>query len=132
MLSKNMYFITSRVIFKTKNDFVAENNQMLIDKFSGDAITFVGIDENIEPKDQTEYEDFLHTLNPSGLPPYRVILKQNCPIILLRNLNPSDDLCNDTQLICLDFKTQVISAKIASGNFKGKHIFIPRIPLLSS
>ncbi|KAG5580982.1 hypothetical protein H5410_051609 [Solanum commersonii] len=121
MFSEDISSITSRVILTTKNDFVAEINQMLIDRFPGDAITFVGIDETIDPRDQTEYEDFLHTLNPSGLPPYRLILKQNCPVILLRNLNPSKGLCNDTRLICLDFKTQVISAKIASGDFKGSH-----------
>ncbi|XP_019238218.1 PREDICTED: uncharacterized protein LOC109218319 [Nicotiana attenuata] len=124
--------VTSRAILTTKNDFVNEINQMFIDQFPKTAMTFIGIDETVEPKDQSQFEDFLHTLNPAGLPPYKLVLKQNYSIMLLRNLNPSEGLCDGTRLICTDFKPHVISAKIASGDFKGKHVFIPRIPLLSS
>ncbi|XP_019233663.1 PREDICTED: uncharacterized protein LOC109214223 [Nicotiana attenuata] len=115
--------VTSRVILTTKNDFVNEINDMLISKFPKEAKTFVAIDETCESNDQSQYEDFLHSLNPAGLPPYRLTLKENCPIILLRNLNPCEGLCNGTRLTCCDFKTHVISAKIASGNFKNTHVF---------
>ncbi|XP_019255007.1 PREDICTED: ATP-dependent DNA helicase PIF1-like [Nicotiana attenuata] len=125
-------FVTSRVILTTKNDFVDEINDMLIGKFPKEAKTFVAIDETCESNDQSQYEDFLHSLNPVGLPPYRLTLKENCPIILLRNLNHCEGLCNGTRLTCCDFKTHVISAKIASGDFKNTHVFIPRIPLMSS
>uniref|UniRef100_A0A1S3XJT8 DNA helicase Pif1-like 2B domain-containing protein n=1 Tax=Nicotiana tabacum TaxID=4097 RepID=A0A1S3XJT8_TOBAC len=82
--------VTSRVILTTKNDFVNEINDMLIDKFPKEAKTFVAIDETCESNDQSQYEDFLHSLNPAGLPPYRLTLKEICPIILLRNLNPCE------------------------------------------
>ncbi|KAM3398671.1 hypothetical protein P3S68_002187 [Capsicum galapagoense] len=116
----------------TKNDFVDELNDRLINQFPQDAKTFVSLDENIEPSDQSQFEDFLHSLNPPGLPPYILTLKENCPIILLRNLNPSEGLCNGTQLICCDFKNRVISVKITKGDFKNTHVFISIIPLLSS
>ncbi|XP_049406441.1 uncharacterized protein LOC125870140 [Solanum stenotomum] len=125
-------FMTSRVILTTKNDFVDELNDRLITQFPTVAKIFIAADETIEPNDQPQFEDFLHTLNVPSLPPYRLVLKQNCPVILLRNLNPSEGLCNGTRLVCCDFKTHVISCKIASGDFKDKHVFIPRIPLLSS
>ena len=35
-------------------------------------------------------------------------------------------------LICHDFKSNVISATICSGDFKNKHVFISKIPLLAS
>lgn len=104
---------------------------MLIAKFPNKMRTCVAIDETIEPNDQSQFEDFLYTLNRAGLPPYKLTLKQNCPIILLRNLNPCEGLCNGTRLICYDFKTHVISAKITTGDFKNTHVFILRIPLLS-
>uniref|UniRef100_A0A0V0IAZ6 Putative ovule protein n=1 Tax=Solanum chacoense TaxID=4108 RepID=A0A0V0IAZ6_SOLCH len=74
----------------------------------------------------------MHSLNPAGLPPYKLMLQKNCPIMLLRNLNPCDGLCNVTHLICNDFKSHIISATISSGDFKNKHVFIPHIPLLTS
>lgn len=75
MFNEDVSSITSRVILTTKNDFVAEINEMFIHKFPGNTITFVRMDEPVEPKDQSQYEDFLHTSYPSGLPPYRLTLK---------------------------------------------------------
>ncbi|OIT35017.1 hypothetical protein A4A49_62119, partial [Nicotiana attenuata] len=124
--------MTSRVILTTKNDFVVEINDLLIAQFPSDPKTYVAFDETIEANDQSQYEDFLHTLHPAGLPPHKLTLKKNCPIMLLRNLNPCEGLCNGTRLISCDLRKHVISAKIATGDFKNRHVFIPKIPLLSS
>lgn len=124
--------MTSRVILTTKNDFVNEINDMLIHQLPNDAKIYTAIDETTEPSDQCQFEDFLHTVNPHNLPPYKLTLKKNCPVILLRNLNPREGLCNGTRLICHDFKTHVISATIATGDFKNTRVFIPKIPLLAS
>lgn len=75
-------------------------------------------------------EDFLNSLTPNGLPPHELFLKPNCPIILLRNIDPTKGLCNGTRLIFHAFKQNVIDAKIAVGHYCGKRVFIPRIPFL--
>ena len=71
----------------------------------------------------------MYALHPPNLLPHELILKSNCPIMLLRNLNPTEDLCNGTRLICLLLTKHVIHAKIVVGNFIGKEVFIPRICL---
>ncbi|XP_019231863.1 PREDICTED: uncharacterized protein LOC109212652 [Nicotiana attenuata] len=112
--SSNPFFADSRVVLTMKNDFVNEINDILIAKFPEKATTFVSFDETVEPNDQSQFEDLIHSLNPASLPSYKLTLKENCPIILLRNLNPYEGLCNGTRLICCDIKKHVISAKIAT------------------
>ncbi|KAL7152777.1 hypothetical protein ABFS83_04G121300 [Erythranthe nasuta] len=67
---------------------------------------------------QGEYEDFLSTVSPSGLPPNMLRLKENL-----------QGLCNGTRLICRELGEKFIRAEIAVGDFKGVTVFIPRIPL---
>lgn len=63
------------------------------------------------------------------MPPHRLVLKKNCTIMLLRNLDPSEGLCNGTRMVCKEFEENVIHAEIIVGHHAGKHVFIPRIPL---
>ncbi|KAG5586190.1 hypothetical protein H5410_046624 [Solanum commersonii] len=68
-------FPTSHVILTTKNDYVHDINDMLISKFPNTARSFIAIYEIVEPNDQSLFEDYLHTLNPANLPPYKLTLK---------------------------------------------------------
>ncbi|XP_016478404.2 uncharacterized protein LOC107799771 [Nicotiana tabacum] len=79
----DMFSMTSRVILMTKSDFVDEMNELLIAHFPGDARTYIAFDETIEANDQSQYEDFLHTLHSAGLPPHKLTLIKHCPVILL-------------------------------------------------
>jgi ATP-dependent DNA helicase PIF1 len=64
-------------------------------------------------------------LKISDLPPGELKLKVGVPIILLRNLNPSEGLCNGTRLIVRDLQSKVIDAEIITGAHIGKRVFIP-------
>ncbi|KAL4554228.1 hypothetical protein LXL04_039659 [Taraxacum kok-saghyz] len=68
----------------------------------------------------------------SGLPPHYLRLKIGCPIILLRNIDPSNGLCNGTRLICKGFQMNVIDTEIVVRHHAGKIVFLPRIPLCPS
>ena len=94
----------------------------MIQRFPGQETRYMSFDQTIDPSRQADHGDFLNTIQPSGLPPHELILKPYCPIILLRNLNPAEGLCNGTHLICLNFACNLIHAQIALGNHSGKQV----------
>ncbi|BAF14156.1 Os04g0206200, partial [Oryza sativa Japonica Group] len=75
--------------------------------------------------------EYLNSLTPNGLP-HLLKVKFNCLVILLRNLDPHNGLCNGTRLMIRAFQNYSISAEIVSGAHAGKRVFIPRIPLYPS
>jgi ATP-dependent exoDNAse (exonuclease V) alpha subunit len=77
-------------------------------------------------------EEFLNTLTPNGLPPHVLKLKIGCPVILLRNIDPANGLCNGTRLIIWGFQNNTIDAEIMLGQHAEKRVFLPRIPLCPS
>nr|XP_027102854.1 uncharacterized protein LOC113724113 [Coffea arabica]XP_027108986.1 uncharacterized protein LOC113728823 [Coffea arabica] len=133
----NVYFsdpyqMINRCILSGTNNVVDDVNQLIIDRFPRDPHTYISSDRTLNERDQGDYEDFLNSLNPKGLPPHKLILKENCPIILLRNLNPMEGLCNGTRLICRELRHNTICAEIAVGQYRGKRVFLPKIPLQTS
>ncbi|KAG2713615.1 hypothetical protein I3760_04G185200 [Carya illinoinensis] len=128
--SANISSMMNRAILTPKNSYVDEINNLLIQRFPGDIKQYYSFDETINASEQAIMEDFLNTLTPNGFPPHQLLLKQNCPIMLFRNINPSEGLCNGTRLICRNFDHNVIYAEIAIGHQTGKKVFIPRIPFL--
>ena len=52
--------------------------------------------------------EFLQQLNSSGLPPALLCLKVSCPVILLRNLDPEEGLCNGTRIVVLNTRRKVL------------------------
>ncbi|KAL3839225.1 hypothetical protein ACJIZ3_023816 [Penstemon smallii] len=124
--------LVNRAILTPKNDCVGELNDLLLDRFPGQVKEYVSFNRANDSLQQVEYEKYLHSVSASGLPPHILRLKKNCPIMLLRNLNPIQGLCNGTRLICRELGDNFIGAEIATGDFKGNYVFILRIPLESS
>ncbi|WVZ59866.1 LOW QUALITY PROTEIN: hypothetical protein U9M48_009958 [Paspalum notatum var. saurae] len=64
-----------------------------------------------------------------GIPPHKLVLKIDSPIMLLRNLNQSAGLCNGTRLIVKQLGDRVLEAEIISGSHIGDKVVLPRIAL---
>ncbi|GKA96251.1 DNA helicase [Tanacetum coccineum] len=75
--------------------------------------------------------EYLNSLNFAGLPPHRLELKVGAPIILLRNLNLTNGLCNGTRMIVTQLLSKVIEAQIITGTRVSEKVFLPRIPLIN-
>ncbi|CAL5413369.1 unnamed protein product [Camellia sinensis] len=118
--SKDPISMINSVVLTPKNDCIQEINALLIKQFPTKGRLYTSIDKTIDPNDQGQYEDFLNSLEPNGLPPHHLELKINSPIMTLRNIDPSIGLCNGTRLICRDLKDFIICAEIAVRDRKGQ------------
>ncbi|XP_072146336.1 uncharacterized protein [Setaria viridis] len=125
-------YITSRAILSTRNDCVDRINLKMIERFQGEEMVYHSFD-SVEDDPHNYYPpEFLNTLTPNGLPPHMLKLKINCPIILLRNIDPANGLCNGTRLVVRGFQKNAIDAEIVLGQHYGTRVFLPRIPLCPS
>ena len=103
-------YISARAILSTKNEYVDELNDMLIDRFPGEEKVYYSFDSVVDDPHNHYQPEFLNSLTPNGLPPHILRLKINCPVILIRILDPSNGLCNGTRLIIKAFQENAIDA----------------------
>jgi ATP-dependent DNA helicase PIF1 len=71
--------------------------------------------------------EFLNSLRTSGLPNHLIKLKIGTPIMLMRNLDQAEGLCNGTRMIVTKMADHVIEAQIMSGKHKGNITYIARM-----
>lgn len=125
-------YMSTRAILATKNEYVDELNEKMIDRFPGKERIYYSFDSVEDDLSNNYPNEFLNSLTPNGLPPHILKLKVNCPVILLRNLDPHNGLCNGTRLVIRDFQNNAIDAEIVGGQHAGMRVFVPRIPLCPS
>ena len=135
---RNTDYIVNRAILTPKNVDVEKISELILSRLPGDFVIYpsadsVDLSENSNTLQSQVYSpEFLRSLKIPGLPPGELKLKVGTPIILLRNLAPSQGLCNGTRLICHTLQSKVIEAEIITGSHIGNHVFIPRITLSPS
>ncbi|KAL6661674.1 hypothetical protein ACP70R_001058 [Stipagrostis hirtigluma subsp. patula] len=128
----DLNYMTSKAILSTRNDWVDMINMRMISRFQGDEIAYHSFDSAVDDPHNYYPQEFLNTLGPSSLPPHILKLKVGCPVILLRNIDPANGLCNGTRLVIRQFSKNAIDAEIVVGQHAGKRVYLPRIPLCPS
>jgi len=127
--------IKRTAILTTLNKDANHMNDLATTLFPGEATEYLGQDSipdsntNGVANYPTEY---LNSLDPTGLPPYKLVLKVGMPIILLRNVDQKKGLCNGTRLIVRRLKPRCIMATILTGPFATDLVFIPRVPIVTT
>ena len=107
-------YLNGRSILAATNKEVSMLNDIVIDMMPGETSLLRSADELGHTEDLYRFSiEFLNSLSPTGFPPHSLRLKPGMPIMLLRNLNPRQGLCNGTKMIfekCLDNK--VLQCKV--------------------
>ena len=76
--------------------------------------------------------EYLNRLTPAGLSPHKLIVKKDIILILLRNLNPREYLCNGTRFNSSGQFYHFLHCKIDSGEHQNNDALLPRIKLSCS
>lgn len=131
-------YLRERAILTPKNDDADEINEYMFTQLERPAKTYKSSDEVCKAStDVLEQEalypiEFLNSLTFPGMPPHLLTLKEGLPVMLLRNVNPAQGLCNGTRLIITDLGKFVIKARIITGSNIGNTALIPRITMSST
>ncbi|KAK1414443.1 hypothetical protein QVD17_30187 [Tagetes erecta] len=135
----NSKFFQERAILAPTNEAVEEINDLFLSMIPGDEKEYLSSDSICESEDlhegfdQNLYSpDVLNGLKISGLPNHRLALKIGVPVMLLRNIDQKNGLCNGTRLQVLSLGNRVIEAEVISGSNIGTRTFIPRLALTPS
>ncbi|XP_077252554.1 uncharacterized protein LOC143891951 [Tasmannia lanceolata] len=103
----------SRAILAPKNNDVNYINSIMIEMLPGEARSYLSADsvpnDNVYLSSLGTYvtPEYLNSLNVSGIASHCLKLKVGAPVVLLRNLNPTIELCNGTRLtiVALEHRT---------------------------
>ena len=91
--------LSKRVIVAPTNAQTLEMNRKIIALMPGQPTIYYSADSVLteDPNDTINYPiEFLNEQTPSGIPPHVLLLKKGVVIMMLRNLNPKNGLCNGT------------------------------------
>ena len=135
MTAANVRDYCSCVILCPKNAKTLELNEQVLQQLPGECHTYASVDSAMcdNEEEATNYPpEFLHSLTPSGLPPHILNLKVGAVVMLLRNLNIKEGLCNGTRLMIKRLHQNVIDAEVLLGTHQSKRVLIPRVVLAPS
>ena len=122
-------WLDGRTILAPTNKEVDAINDMVQDWLSEVGIKLSSADTVENPEDAFRFNtEYLNTLRPNGFPPHTLKLKPGMPLMLLRNINPRQGLCNGTRLVfvkCIDNK--LLQCSIVQSS---RVVLIPRITFI--
>ncbi|XP_058726273.1 uncharacterized protein LOC131597578 [Vicia villosa] len=131
-------YLQGKAILASTIEVVDKINHYILNLIPGEEKEYLSFDE-IDKTDATYTEayevltpKFLSNLRTFGLPNHILKLKVGTPIMLMRNLDQSQGLCNGTRLIVTRLANHVIEARIISGKNIGNLFYIPRMSMSPS
>ena len=122
----NPSWLEGRAILTPTNKEVDAINDLMESRISGEGIKLKSADKVEDSSDSYRFNvEYLNKLHPNGFPGHILSLKPGMPLMLLRNINPKEGLCNGTRLIFREAVNNKLLRCTVTGT--GKEVLIPRI-----
>ena len=127
-------FFSERIILSSMNKEVNVLNSTILDKFPGPSEVFHSVD-CIPTSEQLGQDDpllnypveYLNNINSGSLPLAKLELKIGCPVMVLKNLDAANGVCNGSRGILTRYSNRVLEVRLLTGDHAGKTVFIPRM-----
>ncbi|XP_016207547.1 uncharacterized protein LOC107648031 [Arachis ipaensis] len=129
-------FFKARTILAPTLDIVEEVNNHLMAIIPGGKKVYLSSDSicmdegNMKSQLDLYGPELLNSINCSGLPPHKLILKVGDLVMLLRNIDQSSGLCNDTRLQVRKLGNHVIECEVLTDNNVGHIALTPRMNMV--
>ena len=86
----DMTWLSQRCILPPLNETIRSINTKLVEQLPGQGVEYRSIDTVPDETQAAQFPvKFLNTLEMSGLPSHKLLLKAGAPIIIMRSLDPS-------------------------------------------
>ncbi|XP_021979662.1 ATP-dependent DNA helicase PIF1-like [Helianthus annuus] len=134
----DLTYFHQRAILAPTNEVVDSINKELLESLPGEEKIYFSSDSLCQSEEESELNmalfllDVLNNLRLSGLPNHKLVLKLGAPVMLLRNIDKANGLCNGTRLQVTKLRKVVVEAKIITGTNIGHHTLISILKMAPS
>lgn len=131
-------FFEEKAILAPTNDIVEYVNNYILSQLPTQEKVYLSSDSictedtTLDNNGEVFSTEFLNTISCSGLPSHKLTLKVGIPVMLIRNIDQSRGLCNETRLLVINMGAHLINCRVLSGKNVGDTVFIPRMALVPS
>ncbi|KEH28056.1 PIF1-like helicase [Medicago truncatula] len=131
-------FFQERGILAPTLDSVEHVNEYMMSLIPGEEKEYLSSDsvcrsgENYDVQSEWFTTKFLNGIKSSGIPNHRLKLRVGCPVMLMRNIDQANGLCNGTRLTVTHLRKSTIAATVTTGKRAGTRVFIPMMNLIPS
>ncbi|KAK2436045.1 ATP-dependent DNA helicase PIF1 [Trifolium repens] len=125
----NNNFFEDEAILAPTLEVVQQVNDFVLSSIPGESKDYLSCDtpckSDEEHSAQSEWftSEFLNDIQCSGIPNHRLTLKVVVPVMLLRNIDQANGLCNGTRLQITKCGKHVITTSVISGKHSGDVVY---------
>ena len=118
---KDLKYLEERAILAPTHDSVDTVNDFVLSLIPGEEHEYLSFDSTVPSDENSAVQadwftpEFLNDMKCSGIPNHRLRLKIGVLVMLLRNIDQANELCNGTRLLINELCPDIIGATVITG-----------------